>query len=192
MGSTPHPLRRRTSAAPRTPRSHFSRDAHPGPRHRPAMNRLPCRRPWLALAVAALAAVAAPARESAAAEYNQAVRATTLLRTTTEVAGTPLAYPTGAPAEVSGLLVELPPGAETGWHRHTVPCFAYILSGEIAVEQKDGPTRTFRAGDAFAELVGPEHNGRTVGAEPVRLVFFAGGVQGHAFTEKSAATAPRP
>jgi quercetin dioxygenase-like cupin family protein len=154
------------------------------------MNRLP-RRPWLALALTALAAVAAPARE-AVAEYNQAVRATTLLRTTTDVAGTPLSYPTGAPAEVSGLLVELPPGAETGWHRHTVPCFAYILSGEIAVEQKDGPTRTFRAGDAFAELVGPEHNGRTVGTEPVRLVFFAAGVQGRGFTEKSAATAPRP
>ena len=147
---------------------------------------LPLRLPrLLPLAVLLALALPASAREEVS-EYNHAVRTTPLLRTSTDVAGTPLAYPIGAPAEVSGLLVELPPGAETGWHRHTVPCFAYILSGEIAVEQKDGPTRTFRAGDAFAELVGVDHNGRTVGAEPVRLVFFAAGVQGNPFTVKEA------
>lgn len=143
-------------------------------------------RSLLSLALLAAMALPLPARDEAAAEYSQAVRATTLLRTTTDVAGTPLVYPTGGPAEVSGLIVELPVGAETGWHRHTVPCFAYILSGTIAVEQKDGPTRTFRAGDAFAELVGLLHNGRTIGAEPARLVFFAAGIQGQAFTTKEA------
>ncbi|HQF38390.1 MAG TPA: cupin domain-containing protein [Opitutaceae bacterium] len=139
----------------------------------------------LPLALLLAAALPAAARDEAS-EYNQAVRTTPLLRTSTDVAGTPLAYPTGAPAEVTGLLVELPPGAETGWHRHTVPCFAYILAGEIAVEQKDGPTRTFRTGDAFAELVGLDHNGRTVGAAPVRLVFFAAGLKGQPFTAKDA------
>ena len=142
----------------------------------------------LPLAVLLALALPASAREEVS-EYNHAVRTTPLLRTSTDVAGTPLAYPIGAPAEVSGLLVELPSGAETGWHRHTVPCFAYILAGTIAVEQKDGPTRTFRTGDAFAELVGLEHNGRTVGTEPVRLVFFATGLQDHPFTVKEAAVA---
>lgn len=139
------------------------------------------------LAAIALATVAltASARDEAA-EYNKAVRATPLLRTTTDVAGTPIVYPTGGQAEVTGLLVELPPGAETGWHRHTTPCFAYILSGEIAVEQKDGPTRTFRTGDAFAELIGLEHNGRTIGTVPARLVFFAAGTKDQPFTEKHA------
>ncbi len=139
------------------------------------------------LAVVALALVVLPvsAREGSG-EYNRAVKATTLLRTTTDVAGTPLAYPTGGDAEVSGLLVELPPGAETGWHHHTVPCFAYIIEGEIAVAQKDGPTRTFKAGDAFAELVNSEHNGRTIGDQPVRLVFFAAGIKGVPFTAKGA------
>lgn len=144
-------------------------------------------RSLLALALSAAVALPLTARDEAAAEYNKSVRATTVLRTTTDVAGTPLVYPTGSQAEVSGLIVELPVGAETGWHRHTVPCFAYILSGTIAVEQKDGPTRTFRTGDAFAELVGLLHNGRTVGADPVRLVFFAAGVQGQAFTTKESA-----
>lgn len=137
----------------------------------------------LLVALALLASAAA--HGEGASEYNQAARTTPLLRTATDVAGRPLAYPTGGPAEVTGVLVELPAGAETGWHRHTVPCFAYILSGEIAVTQKDGPTRTFRAGDAFAELVDTEHNGRTLGAEPVRLVFFAAGVQGQPFTVKT-------
>lgn len=143
-------------------------------------------RSLLAVSLSAAFALCVFARDNTA-EYNQAVRSTPLLKTTTDVAGTPLAYPTNGAAEVSGVLVELPAGAETGWHKHTVPCFAYILSGEIAVTQKDGPTRTFHTGDAFAELVGIEHNGRTVGTESVRLVFFAAGVKGQPFTEKSAA-----
>ncbi len=147
-------------------------------------------RPTLFVAATVLAAISLGAREGSA-EYNQAVRTTPLLRTTTDVAGTPIVYPTGGAAEVTGVLVELPPGAETGWHKHTAPCFAYILSGEIAVTQKDGPTRTFRAGDAFAELIDLEHNGRTIGDTPVRLVFFAAGVKGRPFTEKSAPTAPQ-
>jgi quercetin dioxygenase-like cupin family protein len=118
------------------------------------------------------------------AEYNRAVRSSTVLRATATVSGAPLVYPRSGPAEVSGIVVELPPGAETGWHKHTVPCFAYILAGTIAVEQKDGSTRTFRTGEAFAELIDVLHNGRTVGAEPVRLVFFAVGVQGQPFTVK--------
>ena len=137
------------------------------------------------LGLALLATIAIPlAARDQAPEYNRAVHVTTVLRTTTTVSGAPLTYPTGGQAEVSGMVVELPPGAETGWHKHTVPCFAYLLSGTIAVEQKDGPTRTFRAGDSFAELVGLLHNGRTVGTEPVRLVFFATGVQGQPFTVK--------
>lgn len=136
-----------------------------------------------ALAVLLTLPVFAGSEQEAA--YTRAVRTTPLLCTNTDVAGTPLAYPTGGEAEVTGVLVELPPGAETGWHKHTVPCFAYILGGEIAVTQKDGPTRTFRAGDAFAELVNIEHNGRTLGTEPVRLVFFAAGVKGRPFTQKS-------
>ena len=143
-------------------------------------------RPILAFSLFVALAFCASARDNAA-EYNQAVRSTPLLKTTTDVAGTPIVYPTGGTTEVSGVLVELPAGAETGWHKHTVPCFAYILGGEIAVSQKDGPTRTFRTGDAFAELIGIEHNGRTIGAEPVRLVFFAAGVKDQPFTEKSAA-----
>ena len=142
--------------------------------------------PLLVLAAGFAAVVPLSAREHAEAAYTAAVRTTPLLHTTTDVAGTPIAYPTGGTAEVTGVLVELPPGAETGWHKHTAPCFAYILSGEIAVTQKGGPTRTFRAGDAFAELINLEHNGRTIGTEPVRLVFFAAGVQGRPFTEKSA------
>lgn len=135
------------------------------------------------------AALALPARDTPASEYSSAVSTTLLLRTTTDVAGTPLVYPAGT-AEATGVLVELPPGAETGWHRHTAPCFAYILSGEIAVTQQNGPTRTFRAGEAFAELVNLEHNGRTVGDEPVRLVFFAAGTQGQPFTQRSGETQP--
>ena len=164
----------------------FARDAIPANWQIPPMRHLPRFHRLLGLALLAALAFRADARDEAT-EYNRAVRTTTVLHTTTTVSGAPLVYPQTGPAEVSGLVVELPPGAETGWHRHTVPCFAYILSGTIAVEQKDGPTRTFHAGEAFAELVDILHNGRTVGDEPVRLVFFAAGVQGQPFTVKATA-----
>lgn len=47
--------------------------------------------------------------------------------------GQEISYPTGT-ATITASIVTLPPGAETGWHRHDVPLFAYVLEGEITVD----------------------------------------------------------
>ena len=64
-----------------------------------------------------LAAVAVPAL---ALEPNAQLKATPLLKTTTSWDGKPLVWPAGQ-AEVTALLIEIAPGGETGWHRHSVP-----------------------------------------------------------------------
>ena len=79
--------------------------------------------------------------------------------------------------QVTMLLVEIPPGAETGWHKHPVPCYAYILSGSVTVEIENGKTNTFHAGQAFAETVNTMHNGKNTGDEPVKIVMTAIGEQ---------------
>ncbi|WP_432722627.1 cupin domain-containing protein [Jeongeupia wiesaeckerbachi] len=99
-----------------------------------------------------------------------------VLNTTTSWDGSPLVYPPGKP-EVTGVVLEIPPGGETGWHQHPVPLFVYVLDGEVEVVLRDGRSKHARAGESFAEVVNTWHNGRNPGTRPVRLfVVYAGSV----------------
>ena len=122
------------------------------------------------------------AQSSGADVYQKQVQVTPLLKTTTTSASQPIAYPQIANPEVTALLVEIPPGAETGWHKHPFPCYAYILSGELSVDFEGGKANHFAAGQAFAEGVNLLHNGRNIGPEPVRLVMFVTGEKDKSFT----------
>ena len=99
------------------------------------------------------------AQSNEAEGYKKQVQVTPLLKTTVTSAGQPIAYPKITDPEVTGLLVEIPPGAETGWHKHPFPCYAYMLSGELFVDFEGGETNHFTAGQAFAEGVNLLHNG---------------------------------
>ena len=116
--------------------------------------------------------------------YQKQVQVTPLLKTSVTSAGQPIAYPHIADPEVTGLLVEIPPGTETGWHKHPFPCYAYMLSGELIVDFEGGETNHFSAGQAFAEGVNLLHNGRNIGTEPVSLIMFVTGEKDEPFTER--------
>ncbi len=47
----------------------------------------------------------------------------TLLKSSTAMDGSPVAYPKTDSAEVTAMLMEIAPGGETGWHMHTAPTF---------------------------------------------------------------------
>ena len=121
---------------------------------------------------------------AAALEAGAAVKVEPLLKTGVSWDGTPLAWPQG-PAEVTAMRVEIAPGAETGWHSHTVPSFAVMLEGTLVVRLKDGRTRRLQAGDVLAEVVDTLHNGHNVGSMPVKLVVFYTGVAGQGHTLKA-------
>ena len=135
----------------------------------------------------ALVTNAAANDKAGAAAYSSSVTTKILLQTQTDGAGAKLVYPTQAPAEVTAVLVELAPGRQTNWHRHPVPCFAYILDGEITVETETGEKKTFKAGDALPEVVDLLHNGINTGATPARLVLFVIGTVGQPFAVRAAA-----
>ncbi|SMC29331.1 Cupin domain protein [Andreprevotia lacus DSM 23236] len=133
----------------------------------------------------ALAVIALLLASSAfALDPTPSIKATPVLKTTTSWNGAPLVLPQG-PAEVSGLVIEIAPGAETGWHKHPIPSFAYLLEGELEVALKDGKTKRIKAGEALAEVVDTWHNGHTVGDKPVKLVVFYVGNVGSALTIKA-------
>lgn len=117
-------------------------------------------------------------------DYNNDVRVTPLLRTSTNFAGQTIEYPHAHPAEVSILIVTVPPGKQTGWHTHPVPLFGYVLSGEITVTIENQGKHTFHEGDPLAECVNILHNGVNEGKIPTKLLIFVAGEKTVPFTVK--------
>jgi len=118
--------------------------------------------------------------------YNKAVKATPVLSTSVNSIGQAIRYPQTDKAQVSMLHVELPPGAQTGWHSHPVPGFAYVIAGTLTIEIEGGKQVQFSAGQGFAEVVNTLHNGKNFGTEPVKLIVVFAGEEGKPFTVKAA------
>lgn len=90
----------------------------------------------------------------------------------------PIAYPKKRPAQVTSYLVTLEPGRETGWHRHRVPLFVYVLEGSVSVEYDAGVVTVYPAGSAFMEAQGIWHNGTNTGEDAVRILTVYMGAEG--------------
>jgi quercetin dioxygenase-like cupin family protein len=130
-----------------------------------------------------------------AADDPGGVRSRIVLKTTTTATGEKVSYPRAGEPEVTAAVVEIPPGTATGWHRHRVPLYAWVVAGTLTVDYEDGTSATIKAGEALVEAVGIAHNGRCAGAETVKLLVFYTGVLGtpNAETvEKPAAAGHRP
>lgn len=116
-------------------------------------------------------------------DQSAAVKVSTVLKADTSWDGKPIEYPSGQ-AEITGMVVEIAPGGETGWHLHPVPSFGMVLEGELEVELKNGAVKHLKSGEALVEVVNTLHNGRNVGAVPVKLVVFYAGAVGKKLSEK--------
>lgn len=104
------------------------------------------------------------------ARQSTQVAVKTLFSTSQTIIGEPIAYPVDVPAKVTAAIVSLPEGASTGWHRHGVPLFAYLLDGELTIDYGSHGTRIYRAGDTFMEAKDVAHNGRNAGVGDVRIL----------------------
>jgi len=90
----------------------------------------------------------------------------------------PIAYPKKTPAQISSVIVTLEPGQETGWHRHRVPLYVYILEGTVSVEYDAGVVKQYAAGTAFMEAEDVWHNGTNAGEDTVRILTVYLGAEG--------------
>jgi len=115
--------------------------------------------------------------DATALDATTGVSVTPLAKETTSWDGKPIVYP-GGQAEMTALLIEIAPGAQTGWHCHLVPNFAYMLEGTLELVLDDGRRKRLNAGDVLSEVVERSHNGRNVGSVPVKLVVFYAGAAG--------------
>jgi quercetin dioxygenase-like cupin family protein len=101
-----------------------------------------------------------------------------LLVTSTNYASQPLSYPQTGKPEVTVLVVHLPPGASTGWHKHPVPVYAYMLEGEMTVKTESGVEKRFVKGEPIIEVMNLLHNGTNTGNSTASLAVFYTGIEG--------------
>ena len=112
---------------------------------------------------------------AACATVTASVSVETLLKTGASWDGTPYErYPETAP-ELTVLKITIPPRTALPWHRHPMPNAAYVVSGELLVEKRDGgQTIRLVAGDVLPEMVNGVHRGVTGDMSVVLIVFYAG------------------
>ena len=98
-----------------------------------------------------------------------------LLKSTSSWDGTAyFRYPDGPP-ELTTVKITIPPRTQLPWHTHPMPNVAYLLSGELTVEQRESrQSKTFKGGDVIPEMVNINHRGRTGDNAVVLIVFYAG------------------
>jgi quercetin dioxygenase-like cupin family protein len=113
-----------------------------------------------------------------AAEYSGGVQAKVILKASTTGNGVPIAYLKTDQPEITAMTVDILPGAQTGWHSHPIPVYAYVMSGclTVFIEGTISP-RTFNAGDIIIEVVNARHNGINEGKDPVKLIVFYTGAK---------------
>jgi quercetin dioxygenase-like cupin family protein len=137
----------------------------------------------------ALALVVAPAGAAWAQGAN--VKATPVLKATADSGGKPHPMPAGTP-EFTVIHVEIPPGAQGGWHTHPVPTLVYVLEGELTIELDGGRTQQVKAGEAIFEMVDVWQNGRNTGQAPLKMLAVLLHEQGKPHTVRAPAGSAGP
>jgi quercetin dioxygenase-like cupin family protein len=110
-----------------------------------------------------------------AANAQSTIQSETLLSSTSSWDGVPYqAYSSGQP-QLSVLKITIPPHTQMKWHTHPMPNAAYVVSGELTVEKKEGGAkRLLTAGQVLPEMVNTLHRGISGDAPVVLIVFYAG------------------
>ncbi len=99
------------------------------------------------------------------------------------------------PMVLTGQVVEIQPGGQTGRQRHNVPSYIYVLEGTLTSDSEGGPVgvagvQYHGAGQSYTDAVGVWHNHSNKGQTPVKyllLLIQVGGTPPGGLTQKAAA-----
>lgn len=99
-----------------------------------------------------------------------------ILETTQTVIGQDIVYPLGD-AKITSKIVTIPVGAETGYHMHQYPLYAYVIKGDIQVDYDRFESHIYTTDDSFIEAVNHMHNGKNIGDIPAKVLVVVIGEQ---------------
>lgn len=85
------------------------------------------------------------------------------------IIGQDFKYPSGAPL-VKGRIVEIKPGQDIEWHKHAIPVYAYVISGELKVNYGSKGQKVIPAGESYIEAMNWCHQGMANGKKPAKLL----------------------
>jgi quercetin dioxygenase-like cupin family protein len=96
------------------------------------------------------------------------------------------------PIILTGQIVELEPGGQTGRERHLVPSYVYVLEGILTTDTEGGPTgvagiQYHAAGQSYTDPVGIWHNYMNNGQTPAKYLLLLISTPGGATTQKAGA-----
>lgn len=107
----------------------------------------------------------------AKAQYNNKLVVEELLQSEVNSMGQKIIYPEVKDAKVTMKKITLPPGETTGWHKHDIPVFSYIIKGTLTVETEDGKVMQYKENTCFSESYNIYHKGTN--KENTNLVVIA-------------------
>lgn len=92
------------------------------------------------------------------------------------------------PFVITGQLVELEPGGQTGRQRHLGPSFIYVLEGVLTSTSEGGPVgvagvQYHTVGQSYMDAVGVWHNHLNTGQTPVKYLLLLISTPGGPTTE---------
>lgn len=89
-----------------------------------------------------------------------------------------IAYPRKGDAQITSEVLTLEPGQESGWHRHRVPVFVYVMEGTLSVEYDAGVAKEYPAGTAYMEAEDIWHDVANKGDDTARFLVVYLGAKG--------------
>lgn len=93
------------------------------------------------------------------------------------------------PIVLTGQIVEIEPGGQTGRQRHMVPSYIYVLEGVLTTNSQGGPigvdgVQYHATGQSYMDAVGLWHNHSNGGQTPVKYLLLLIATPGGATTQK--------
>lgn len=78
-------------------------------------------------------------------------------------------YPAGQPL-IKAFNIDIPVGKKTSLHKHLIPLFVYVVSGDLEVDYGSKGKKTYKAGTSYVEAIDWCHLGKAAGKAPVKII----------------------
>lgn len=78
-------------------------------------------------------------------------------------------YPAGQPL-IEAFNIEIPVGKQTDLHKHLVPLYVYIVSGDLEVDYGSKGKKIYKPGTSYVEAIDWCHIGKAAGKTPAKVI----------------------
>jgi quercetin dioxygenase-like cupin family protein len=85
------------------------------------------------------------------------------------ILGQDFKYPTGQPL-IKAFNIDIPVGKQTSIHKHAIPLFIYVVSGDLEVDYGSKGKKIFKPGTSYVEAIDWCHIGKASGKKPVKII----------------------